>query len=210
MTDQHALHYFLDAAAHRRPQHYAVVEPRVSAISYEDLQSLSNRMRDRLIHLGVRRGDRVGIYVRKSIDSVAAIFGVLKAGAAYVPVDPFGPPARNAYILNDCSVRAVVMERFFTEKLQAELNRMGGSILNPIFLAKVGGGRFLSETLAREQENDPAPAADTVATSPGDLAYILYTSGSTGKPKGVMLSHENATSYVHWCSEAFQPNQDDR
>ncbi len=144
MPNQHALHHFLDEAAHRRPQHDAVVEPKAAAISYENLQVLSNRVRDRLIHLGVRRGDRVGIYVRKSIDSVAAIFGVLKAGAAYVPVDPFAPVSRNAYILNDCSVRAVVMERAFTEKLQAELNRLGGSILNPIFLAKVGGGRFLT------------------------------------------------------------------
>src|SRR6202011_1427858 len=138
MPDQHVLHHLLDEAAHRRPQHAAVVEPKASAISYENLQSLSNRVRDQLIHLGVRRGDRVGIYVRKSIDSVAVIFGVLKAGAAYVPVDPFGPPARNAYILNDCSVRAVVMERGFTEKLQAELNRLGGSIPNSISLANIG------------------------------------------------------------------------
>src|SRR5207248_11171965 len=52
--------------------------------------------------------------------------------------------------------------------------------------------------------------AQTVANSPNDLAYILYTSGSTGKPKGVMLSHENATSYIHWCSGVFQPNENDR
>src|SRR6266849_3307035 len=128
MPDQRVLHYFLDEAAHRRPLHNAVVEPKESAISYENLQGLSNLVRDRLIHLGVRRGDRVGIYVRKSVDSVAAIFGVLKAGAAYVPVDPFGPTARNAYILNDCSVRAVVMERSFTEKLQAAVNHLGGSL----------------------------------------------------------------------------------
>src|SRR6266851_2148322 len=113
MPDQKVLHYLLDAAAQRRPQHDAVVEPNDSAISYGGLQHLSDRVRDRLIRLGVRRGDRIGIYLRKSIDSVAAIFGILKAGAAYVPLDPLGPPARNAYILHDCSVRALVVERLF-------------------------------------------------------------------------------------------------
>src|ERR1700730_10901628 len=163
MPAQNVLHHLLDEAAHRRPQHAAVVEPKASAISYENLQSLSNRVRDQLIHLGVRRGDRVGIYARKSIDSVAAIFGILKSGAAYVPVDPFGPPARNAYILNDCSVRAVVMERQFEEKLETELNCLGGSIPDALVLDNVGGSRFLCEALDREQGKNPAAPAETVA-----------------------------------------------
>src|SRR5437667_225384 len=80
-------------------------DPALGAITYRDLASLSERVRDRLRRLGVREGDRVGLYMRKSIDGVAAIFGILRAGAAYVPVDPGAPPARNAFILNDCSVR---------------------------------------------------------------------------------------------------------
>jgi len=210
MLDQHVLHHLLEDAARRRPHHDAVVEPKQSAISYECLQDLSDRVRDRLIHLGIRQGDRVGIYLRKSIDSVAMIFGVLKAGAAYVPVDPFGPPARNAYILNDCSVRVLALEKRFAANLQAEMRGLGGSVPDTIFLDDIGGGCFLRDALCREQKKNPAAAGETVANSPKDLAYILYTSGSTGKPKGVMLSHENATSYVHWCSEAFEPNQDDR
>src|SRR5579872_6860941 len=193
MANQHALHCLLEEAAQRRPRHVAVVEPSESAISYEELHELSNRVRDRLMHLGVRRGDRVGIYQKKSIDSVAAIFGVLKAGAAYVPVDPYGPPARNAYILNDCSVRAVVIQSAFAEKLGLELQRAGGSMPRLVVVQDVGGGLCLKDALSRAQQEDPAPRADTVASSAGDLAYILYTSGSTGKPKGVMLSHENAT-----------------
>jgi amino acid adenylation domain-containing protein len=210
MRNQQVLHHFLDESAQRRQQHAVVVEPGEATITYGDLGTLSDRLRDRLVHLGVRPGDRVGIYLRKSVDSVVAIFGILKAGAAYVPVDPFGPVARGAYILNDCSVRTVIMERQFWDKFQAALLPLGGNIANPILLDGCGGGRFLEAALAQEQERDPAPVAATVVSLPGDLAYILYTSGSTGKPKGVMLSHENATSYVHWCSEAFEPNQDDR
>jgi non-ribosomal peptide synthetase component F len=57
---------------------------------------------------------------------------------------------------------------------------------------------------------DPSTATETASSLPTDLAYILYTSGSTGKPKGVMLSHENAFSFIDWCSETFQPNEEDR
>jgi acyl-CoA synthetase (AMP-forming)/AMP-acid ligase II len=60
--------------------------------------------------------------MRKSIDAVASIFGILKAGAAYVPVDPGAPPARNAYILSDCSVRAIVIENQFVDRLSAEFS----------------------------------------------------------------------------------------
>src|SRR5688572_4387120 len=104
------IHQLLDRSAQNHPQHIAVEEDEGGAITYENLDALSNDLRDRLHHLGVRPGDRVGIYLRKSIDAVAAIFGVLKAGAAYVPVDPGAPAARNAYILKDCSVKAVVVE----------------------------------------------------------------------------------------------------
>src|SRR5882724_12041499 len=105
MPNQPGLHHFLDKAAQDRPQHTAVVEPGQATISYEGLRILSDRLRDRLIWLGVRRGDRVGFCLRKSIDSVATIFGILKSGAAYVPVDPSAPASRNAYIFDDCSVR---------------------------------------------------------------------------------------------------------
>jgi amino acid adenylation domain-containing protein len=210
MPNQQSLHYFLGEAVQYRPEHEAIVDPGKGTINYDALGVLSDRVRDRLIHFGVRRGDRVGIYLKKSIDSVAAIFGVLKAGAAYVPVDPFAPPARNAYILNDCSVQAVIMDSCFGAKLHAEINHMGGRIQNPLMLDGVGGGHSLREALARVEKKDPAPTAPSVASSPDDLAYILYTSGSTGRPKGVMLSHRNAASFVNWCSKAFEPSQNDR
>src|SRR5688572_3880292 len=70
-------------------------------LSYGQFDSLASRVRDRLVQLGVRRGDRVGLRLHKSVDGVAAIFGILKAGAAYVPVDADSPAARGAYIHND-------------------------------------------------------------------------------------------------------------
>ncbi len=203
------LHQLLDRSAQIHPERTAVEEPGKGTITYQGLAALSDRFRDRLCHLGVQRGDRVGIYLRKSIDSVASIFGILKTGAAYVPVDPGAPAARNGYILSDCSVKVVVVEDSFEKGLRAEIGQRGETP-HLIVLEGVGGGLSLEKALDQAQENDPAPMAKTDSPSLNDLAYILYTSGSTGKPKGVMLSHENAISYIDWCSEVFEPNESDR
>ncbi len=201
-----ALYEFLDASARRRPHSVAVREPGAGVISYAELAALSDRVRDRLVRMGVIPGDRVGIYVHKSIDSLAAVFGILKTGAAYVPVDPTAPAARNAYIHTNCSVKAVVIERQFEQNYRREVTALGGAV-NPLLLDGAGGGAPLTAALAREQAASPTATVESAKVSPQDLGYILYTSGSTGKPKGVMLTHENGISYVDWCSEVFRPDE---
>jgi len=209
MTRHAALHEPFVAAARRWPERTAVVEPGHGEIAYGELDALSDRLRDRLRALGVAPGDRVGIYARKSIDAVAAILGILKAGAAYVPVDPGAPPSRNAYILNNCAVTAAVVESRFEPRLRTEIEALG---VAPALVAigEAGAGEGLRRALDAAQAARPAPATDTVVPAPDALAYILYTSGSTGKPKGVMLSHENGASFVDWCSEVFAPSEADR
>jgi len=203
------LHRYLIEAARRWPEQTAVVEPGAGSISYARLDHLSDRVRDRLHAMGVRRGDRVGLYLRKSIDTVAAIYGVLKAGAAYVPVDPGAPASRDAFILHNCAVSALLVESRFDSALRAEHEQLGR--LPPmVVLERVGGGQGLSAALDALDREEAAKLSDTFDSAPGDLAYILYTSGSTGKPKGVMLSHENAVSFVDWCSELLEPRTSDR
>jgi len=209
MNAPDALHGFFLEAARRWPEHTAVVDPGQGAIAYRDLAALSDRLRDRLCAMGVRPGDRVGIYLRKSIDAVAAIYGILKTGAAYVPVDPGAPAARNAYIMHNCAVGAIVMERRFEPKLRAELESLG-PVPGVLLLDSTGDGSALSRALDEADARGRVPVSETVLPAPGDLAYILYTSGSTGKPKGVMLSHENGVSFVDWCSEVFEPRPTDR
>ena len=230
-VDFQSLQQLLDQTAERYPTHIAIEEVNHN-MNYQHLAELSDALRDRLYAMGVRPGDRVGLYLHKSIDSVVSIFGILKAGAAYVPVDPGAPVARNAFIFQDCAVKAVVLERVFVSKLQAEM----GVLPPQLLLEQVGGGEGLKQALNQARDpltkdlvvespvikdpvikdpaiKDPAikdPVVATVNSTPDDLAYILYTSGSTGKPKGVMLSQCAATSFVDWCSETFAPQPTDR
>jgi amino acid adenylation domain-containing protein len=204
------LHRLLDTSVRDRGAHPAVIEGGgAGQIDYATLGRLSDRVRDRLSAMCVGRKDRVGIYLRKSADGVASIFGILKTGAAYVPVDPTAPASRNAYIHHNCGVRAVIIEKRFLAAYAAELEKLGGPVPAMLVLDSVGAAAPLAAALNRLDAAAPAQPVATADPSPDDLAYILYTSGSTGKPKGVMLSHRNAVSFIDWCSQVFQPRPSD-
>ncbi|TIX93758.1 MAG: long-chain fatty acid--CoA ligase, partial [Mesorhizobium sp.] len=120
-----ALHEYLEQSASRYPQRCAAVEASSGRqITYGELDALSDQVRDHLRRIGVRPADRVGICLPKSIASLAVLFGILKVGAAYVPVDSLAPPARNAFIFNDCGVRAIFVEASRAETLRCELARL--------------------------------------------------------------------------------------
>jgi amino acid adenylation domain-containing protein len=200
------LHHRFLTAAHRFPERLAATEAGTLPIRYRELEALSARVRDWLVAAGVRPGDRVGIYLPKTIDAVATLLGVLRAGAAYVPVDPGSPPWRAAYILNDCAVRALVVERALLASLAPDLAALGA---DPVCLAidAPGGGAGLRTALDLA---GPVPVADEPERPADGLAYVLYTSGSTGKPKGVTISHQAALAFVEWCARRFRPLPEDR
>lgn len=197
------LHERLEHTARHYPDHTAIEDPEhEAAISYRDLDRHAEQVKEALLRGGVSSGERVGLYAPKSIGGVATIFGILKAGAAYVPVDPGAPPARNAYIFQDCAVRAIVVADSLTEGLRGAYD---GQLLpeqEPLHGLDAFGVPLLLVTPDGEGASESQPVED--------LAYILYTSGSTGKPKGVMHTHRSALSFVDWCADTFAPTTDDR
>jgi amino acid adenylation domain-containing protein len=203
------LHQLLDVSASRFPDKIAVEEAEGGSIRYGELAHLSDRVRDRLLQLRVEPGDRVGICMRKSGDAVASIFGIMKAGAAYVPADPTAPASRNAFIFHNCAVKVLIVEARLAEVLRLEF-RQTGFAPEMIVLEGTGAGVALTKALDRADAVNRAPSAPNVVPEPSHLAYILYTSGSTGRPKGVMLSHGNAACFIDWCSDIFQPSEHDR
>jgi amino acid adenylation domain-containing protein len=126
-----------------------------------------------------------------------------------VPVDPGAPAARGAYIMSNCAVKVVVIEAEYEVDFRSEFEKLGSApAVFVIDRAEPGNG--VSAALDAADARHRANSIETLEAEPGDLAYILYTSGSTGRPKGVMLSHENAVSFVDWCSETFEPHSGDR
>lgn len=205
MPSLRALHQLLDESAARWATRVAVAQVDGKTITYGALAALSDAVRDRLRRMGVGPGNRVGIHLRKSIDAVAAIFGTLKAGAAYVPLDVEAPPSRNAYIVHDCGLRALFVERHWRDALATAVEHYGQ--MPPALIVDVADATDdLRATLATEA----APSVETVVPATDALAFVLYTSGSTGQPKGVMLSHRAALSFIAWCTETFAPTPEDR
>src|SRR3982751_736374 len=141
-----SLHDFLVNASSQYPDNVAIVDPDVGSLTYRELGQLSDRVRDRLYSLGVRRGDRVGICLRKSADTVAVIYGILKTGAAYVPVDSTAPPSRDAYIMHNCGVKAIVIESRLAEKFRLEYEKLG-PLPECLLLDGIGGGDGLRKAL---------------------------------------------------------------
>src|SRR6476659_2158439 len=107
--DGNHLSQLLDEAAARRPDHEAAEDERGRTLTYAELSRAADRLATRLARWGVGRGDRVGLFLPKGLEAVAAVHGVLRAGAAYVPADPPAPAPRGAGVFADAGVTAVVV-----------------------------------------------------------------------------------------------------
>jgi nonribosomal peptide synthetase protein BlmX len=177
------VHDLFAAQAARQPAALAVSMAHGSAhLSYAELDARANQLARYLAGKGVSRGDRVVISLDRSPELLVAILGVLKTGAAFVPVDPAHPAERLRYVLADA----------------------GASML--VCAAARGTGQPALVTALGEDWPQIAalPAtAPRVPTGPADLAYVLYTSGTTGKPNGVQVPHRGLVNYLSWCADAY-------
>jgi len=181
-------------------------------MTYGELDSASNGLARALVAHGVRRGDRIGLFLPKGLEAVVAVYGVMKAGAAYVPLDPQAPVARAALVAADCTVAALVASEGQAANLVAEMAGRGHGPALVVMVADGSGAGPPEGAVARFEDLIAGPdlTDPDVPVIDQDLAYILYTSGSTGIPKGVMLTHRNALTFVEWCARRIGVGPEDR
>jgi amino acid adenylation domain-containing protein len=178
------VHEMFEAQVERTPEAVAVV-CNGEQLTYRQLNDHANQLADRLFSLGAGPNALVGICVERSPEMVVSLLGVLKSGAAYVPLDPSYPAERLAFMLEDAQVAVLLTQSGLLEKLP-----------------RYEGARLCLDTDWKSIENGPTqnPATEL---SPESLAYVIYTSGSTGKPKGAMIKHGGLANYLSWCTEAY-------
>ena len=174
----------------------AIIEPGRGSVSYGALDCLANQVASRLQRLGAVCGARIGIYARRSSDAIALMLGTLRAGCAYVPVDPRAPVERNLAIFMNCGVHAVLVEDRFESAFRDAAQQAGGHRIDIQGLGRVGLGNAVA-TWASDGVGGEAGGPEGTA-SPSNLACILYTSGSTGRPKGWMMSRKAVEVHAHW------------
>jgi amino acid adenylation domain-containing protein len=205
----YVLHQLLTESAARRPDAEAV-RLLNEAITYRQLETRSNQLAHALIKSGVIPGDRVGIYLHKSPAAIVSIFGTLKTGACYVPVDANAPGLRLMEIARQCEFRALITSCTLSEKL-GNASKEEWPMAAIFFVDKVSNVVPAREALtfadALPSQSVTPPSVNVIGH---DLAYILFTSGSTGTPKGVMLSHLNALTFVNWGFDTFAITAQDR
>ncbi len=201
--------HLLDKAAERRSEQTAV-QFKDRSLTYAQLVRQSNSLARTFRAHGFGRRDRIGLYMDKGIEAVVALYGILKAGACYVPLDTATPATRLAFVLRDCGIRSIVT----TPSRAGVLTRLVGSGDADLSLL-VGAPpqdaplsmRTITwdEALSADGETPPETGATEL-----DPAYILYTSGTTGTPKGIVHTHRSSLSFVLWAAHTFGLTSDDR
>jgi amino acid adenylation domain-containing protein/FkbM family methyltransferase len=170
------LHQLIEEQARRTPDQIAVVFEE-DRLFYGELNQRGNILAERLIELGAGPGKVVGLFIERSTEMMVGILGILKSGAAYLPIEITYPQERISYLLKDANVCAIVTQTKLIENLVFDDAKM--ICMNE-----------LDWNIRKE------PVQTSVKGNPENLAYIIYTSGSTGRPKGVCIQHKSIVNYV--------------
>ena len=175
------------------------------SITFGSLARRADQLASVLIEQGVRRGDRVGIFLGPSIETATAIYGIMNSGAAYVPIDTRLPAARIAYILRDCGIKHLISsqdQRDLLENLLEDDETELASIIG--FEADLP-----AQTISWDDVSQMPEKENSVRVLEDDLAYVMYTSGTTGVPKGIMHTHRSGLNYAKLSKDLYEVCSED-
>ena len=186
------VHELFEEQVEKTPDAVAVVH-QDTALSYGELNRRANQLAHHLRELGVEPDARVAICVERSLEMVVGLLGIMKAGAAYVPLDPAYPVERLSYMVKDSAPTVVLT--------QTALLDVVNSVAGDHQVINIGNtAGFRKEVPAVEEGKSNGVSAR-------NLAYLIYTSGSTGSPKGVAIEHGNAGALIHWAMKVYTPEE---
>lgn len=203
INNNHLLTQSIFNAADRYPDHDAFRCGK-AALTYTQLSTKINQLAGTLTGLGVQPGDRVGVFLNRCLDTAVAIYGIMNAGAIYVPIDPNLPEERVRFLLNDCQIAHLVSNKTQRRKL-AIFNEQPAPLKSIIGLDT----DWKIKTTSWEEVYQMPDREPGVKMLEKDPAYILYTSGSTGKPKGILHTHYSGLSYAKLSAHQYQLSHHD-
>jgi amino acid adenylation domain-containing protein len=204
------VHHYLEHTTKLYPQKTAIRDGR-RTMTFHELSAESDRLAKCLVGLGVSREERVVYFLPRSPDCIIAMLGILKTGAAYIPLDQKTPVERWLQIIVDAAPKAIICDR---TTLEESLERSKMLEFRPPMIClgprETLPGFAEQKVFFYEDMDSFSDVSLTPEGSPDDVAYVLYTSGSTGIPKGVMITHRNIRNYVDWAVDYFQITHADR
>jgi amino acid adenylation domain-containing protein len=194
------VHRLFEEQAERTPEAIAVVFE-AQQLTYAQLNAQANRLAHHLRRLGVGPDDRVAICAERGLEMVVGLFGILKSGAAYVPLDPTYPAERLSYLIEDSEPKVVLIHMKPGARLALgdALQRRGTALRD-----------IRTDCALWQEESSANPDPQQVGLSSRHLAYVIYTSGSTGQPKGVMVEHASVVNLIHSHIERCELRSTDR
>jgi len=201
------IHQMIDRVASKVPDREAV---RIygQKLTYSELSIRSSKLAHTLIDQGVKRRDRVGIYLNKSLETAVAVYGIMKAGAAYVPLDPSAPLDRISFMIKDCSIQHIITQNSKVVVLKELIKKE--TELDCIIGIQGEDSLPVNYITWGEVNNSANQDTPDIQILEQDLAYIIYTSGSTGIPKGIMHTHHSCLSFCNWAVKAYNIRPEDR
>ncbi len=177
------------------------------ALNYQELKYKTDQLAKQLIDFRIEKGDRVGIFMPRCIETAIAIYGIMKAGAVYVPLDPSAPSERTNFLIDNCDISYVISIPSQKKSLLKIIEE--GTSLNAIIGVKdtslpittVSWDTIFSNSLTDFKK---------IRIVAEDIAYIMFTSGSTGNPKGIVHTHRSGLNYAKFSAELYALNYTDR